>query len=72
MTDCRLLLSSLLPYLSFQSTIGYLKKPPQGYLLPPIDVIGGAVAIREKLRKGGYKIQLEFVSDIYQLVRPLS
>ncbi|KAK0710805.1 hypothetical protein B0H67DRAFT_554878 [Lasiosphaeris hirsuta] len=53
-----------LPYVSFQSTLGYLKKPPQGYLLPGVDVIGGLVAIREKLRKGGYKNQFEWGLDV--------
>ncbi|KAK0625873.1 hypothetical protein B0T14DRAFT_508706 [Immersiella caudata] len=62
------LIEWLLPYLSFQSTVGYLKKPPKGYLLPPVDIIGGALAIREKLRTGGYKLQYEFAMDIKRMI----
>jgi len=62
------LMEFLLPYLPFQSTVGYLKKPPQGYLLPAVDIIGGSLAIREKLRKGGYKNQFEFVLDIQRMI----
>ncbi len=62
-------MDSLLPYISFQSTLGDLKKPPQSYLLPGVDLVGGMVAIREKLRKGQYKNQYEFVLDIDRLVR---
>lgn len=61
------LIEWLLPYISFQSTLGYLKKPPQGYLLPGVDLVGGLVAMREKLRKGDYKSQYEFVVDIQRL-----
>ncbi|KAK3356777.1 hypothetical protein B0T25DRAFT_139219 [Lasiosphaeria hispida] len=57
-----------LPYLSFQSTLGYLKKPPQSYLLPGVDVIGGFAAIREKLRKAGYKNQFEWALDIKRVL----
>ncbi|KAK0651053.1 hypothetical protein B0T16DRAFT_503206 [Cercophora newfieldiana] len=62
------LMEFLLPYLSFQSTVGYLKKPPKGYLLPPVDIIGGALAIREKVRGRGYKNQYEFVLDIQRML----
>ncbi|KAK4455372.1 hypothetical protein QBC34DRAFT_460296 [Podospora aff. communis PSN243] len=62
------LIEWLLPYLSYQSTVGYLKKPPKGYLLPPVDIIGGALAIREKLRNKGYSLQYEFVLDIQRML----
>ncbi|KAK1761538.1 hypothetical protein QBC47DRAFT_370366 [Echria macrotheca] len=58
---------SLLPYMSFQSTLGYLRSPPKGYLVPGVDIIGGLAAIREKLRKGSYKNQLEWALDMRQL-----
>ncbi|KAK5651961.1 hypothetical protein OQA88_11503 [Cercophora sp. LCS_1] len=58
------LIEWLLPYMSFQSTLGYLKKPPQEYLLPGVDIVGGLAAIREKLRKGGYESQWEFTTDL--------
>ncbi|KAK0614878.1 hypothetical protein B0T17DRAFT_370680 [Bombardia bombarda] len=61
------LLDYLLPFISFQSTLGYLKSPPKGYLLPGIDVIGGFVQMREKLKSGGYKSQFDFTTDITKI-----
>lgn len=61
------LVEYLLPYVEFQSTIGYLKNPPEGYLIPGIDVIGGFVEIRQKLRNGGYHNQYEFTWDISRI-----
>jgi hypothetical protein len=60
--------NSLLPFLQFQSTLGYLKNPPKGYLLPGVDVISGFIQMRQKLRNGGYKSQYEFTSDISGVV----
>ncbi|KAK3396940.1 hypothetical protein B0T20DRAFT_508139 [Sordaria brevicollis] len=58
------LIDYLLPYAQFQSTLGYLKAPPKEYLLPGVDVLGGLVQIREKLRDGGYISQFEFTKDL--------
>lgn len=65
------LIDSLIPYVEQQSTIGYLKNPPDSYLFPPIDIIGGLKQIKEKLQAGGYKSQLDFawgVNAIYNQV----
>ncbi|KLU91466.1 hypothetical protein MAPG_09986 [Magnaporthiopsis poae ATCC 64411] len=58
------LIDSLIPYVEQQSTLGYLKNPPDGYLFPPIDLIGGLKQIKEKLRAGGYKSQLDFAWEL--------
>ena len=62
---------SLLPWASWHSTIGYLKNPPEGYLVPGIDIIGGMQEIRQKLRDGGYTNQYEFTRDVRAIVRIL-
>ncbi|EJT71599.1 hypothetical protein GGTG_10854 [Gaeumannomyces tritici R3-111a-1] len=58
------LIDSLIPYVEQQSTIGYLKNPPDSYLYPPIDLIGGLKQIKEKLRAGGYRSQLDFAWEV--------
>jgi len=62
------LIDYLLPIFHFQSTLGYLKSPPKGYLLPGVDVIEGLVQMREKLRKGGYRTQYQFTTDLGALI----
>ncbi len=67
----KLIYCSLLPYISYQSTLGYLKNPPKGYLIPGVDVIGGFQEMRQKLMNGGYTNQYEFVEDIANIVSSL-
>ncbi|KAJ4404454.1 hypothetical protein N0V85_004874 [Neurospora sp. IMI 360204] len=61
------LIDYLLPYAQFHSTLGYLKAPPKEYLVPGVDIIGGLIQIREKLRDGGYPNQFEFTKDLSQV-----
>jgi hypothetical protein len=62
-------LGSLLPFVQFHSTIGYLKQPPQGYLVPGVDVIAGFKAMKQKLTNGGYMNQYQFATDVGSMVR---
>ncbi|GKT94772.1 peptidase S41 family protein [Colletotrichum tofieldiae] len=48
----------------FQSTLELLREPPEGYLLPSVDVIGGIGQIRANLMKDAYKSQVEFTLDL--------
>lgn len=61
------LMDYLLPYVEQQSTLGYLKNPPDSYLFPAIDLVGGLKQIKEKISAGGYKTQLEFVWEMDKL-----
>ncbi|OLN96848.1 hypothetical protein CCHL11_02343 [Colletotrichum chlorophyti] len=61
------LLNYLEPYVAFQSTLEPLADPPEGYLIPGIDVIGGFGQIRAKLSKDEYKSQLEFALELQRL-----
>ncbi|KAH8898162.1 hypothetical protein GQ53DRAFT_629251, partial [Thozetella sp. PMI_491] len=62
------LIDYILPFITFQSTLGYLKDPPKGYLIPGVDVVGGFQEIRQKLRNGGYTNQFEFTQDITSII----
>ncbi|TGO24125.1 hypothetical protein BPAE_0111g00060 [Botrytis paeoniae] len=59
------------PYLQFQSTLAYLKNPPQGWLFPGVDVLGGLTQMKALLLSGGYKTQWDFERDIWTLVNIL-
>ncbi|WYZ46702.1 hypothetical protein EsH8_IX_000927 [Colletotrichum jinshuiense] len=61
------LLNYLEPYIEFQSTLEPLADPPEGYLLPGVDVIGGFGQIRANLMKDKYHAQVEFALDLRRL-----
>lgn len=62
------LLDYLEPYIAFQSTLEPLADPPEGYLIPGVDVIGGFGQIRAKLKKDLYESQVEFALDLTRVV----
>ncbi|KAK1985706.1 peptidase S41 family protein [Colletotrichum cereale] len=61
------LLNYLEPFIAFQSTLETLIDPPEGYLLPGVDVIGGFGQIRANLLKDVYKSQVEFALDLSRI-----
>ncbi|KAH7140934.1 hypothetical protein EDB81DRAFT_692483 [Dactylonectria macrodidyma] len=61
------LLDYLLPFVSFQSTLENLADPPEGYLIPGVDVLGGIEAIRTKLQKDQYDTQYEVMTDLERI-----
>ncbi|KAI6317443.1 hypothetical protein MCOR34_003978 [Pyricularia oryzae] len=66
------LMDYLGPYVEQQSTIGILKNPPETYLLPAIDLVGGLRQIKDKISAGGYKSQLEFTWDVNRMWNQLN
>jgi hypothetical protein len=44
----------LLAYSEFQSTLAYLKDPPEGYLYPAVDIVSGLERIGERVAAGRY------------------
>lgn len=54
--------------LQFQSTLAYLKDPPQGYQQPPVDVLQVLGQIKNNVTAGNYKNQYTFEADIQLLV----
>ncbi|TLS25921.1 hypothetical protein PpBr36_07243 [Pyricularia pennisetigena] len=61
------LIDYLVPYVEQQSTLGILKNPPETYLFPAIDLVGGLRQIKDKIWAGGYNSQLEFAWDMNRL-----
>ena len=51
--------------LQFQSTLAFLKTPPQGYQQPPVDVIEVIADIQRNITSGAYKNQYSFEADIH-------
>ncbi|KAJ4263066.1 hypothetical protein NW762_006680 [Fusarium torreyae] len=58
------LLDYLEPIISFQSTLEILADPPEEYLFPGVDVLGGFETIRSKLENNKYKTQYEVMTDL--------
>ncbi|KLU86097.1 hypothetical protein MAPG_05116 [Magnaporthiopsis poae ATCC 64411] len=58
------LIDYLSPFLQELSTIGYLKNPPPGYLVPGVDLIGAMGEMRKKVTDGKYSSQYEFVTEL--------
>lgn len=66
--DALQMVSNLAPYFELQSTIGFLKDPPSGYLLPGVDLMGGLARIESHVRDGVYTSEYDFELDLYTLV----
>ncbi|KAL2044482.1 hypothetical protein N7G274_003187 [Stereocaulon virgatum] len=58
----------LLAFLQFQSTVPYLRDPPQTYPLPAVDLVGGLNKIKKTVATGGYGTEYDFELDIYTLI----
>ncbi|KAK1985867.1 peptidase S41 family protein [Colletotrichum cereale] len=54
--------------MQFQSTLAYLKNPPQGYQQPAFDLIQGLSDLKENVTSGVYKNQYDFEADLQYLV----
>jgi hypothetical protein len=54
--------------LQFQSTLAFLKDPPEGYQQPPVDVNRVLAAIKANTTAGVYPNQYAFEADVQLLV----
>ncbi|KAJ4329080.1 hypothetical protein N0V84_000437 [Fusarium piperis] len=61
------LLDYLEPLIGFQSTLEVLADPPEGYLFPGVNVLGGLDTIRDNLNNNKYKSQYEVMTDLRSL-----
>jgi hypothetical protein len=43
--------------LQFQSTLAYLKSPPEGYQQPAVDLLAGLQDIKDNITAGAYQNQ---------------
>lgn len=62
------LIKSLKAYVQWESTIAYLKDPPQSYGLPPVDIQGGLDAIAANATAGSFQSEYDFQSSIVRLI----
>jgi hypothetical protein len=56
-------------FIPFQSTLAYLRDPPNSYAHPAVDLVGGLDDIRSKVVAGGYKNEYDFEFDIQRLMQ---
>ncbi|KZL85547.1 peptidase s41 family protein, partial [Colletotrichum incanum] len=54
--------------MQFQSTLAYLKNPPEGYQQPAFDLIKGLNGLKQNVTSGVYKNQYCFEADLQYLV----
>jgi hypothetical protein len=48
----------------FQSTLAFLKDPPEGYDNPPVDILGGLADIRNKVSEDQYANEYDLEAEI--------
>ncbi|VUC25888.1 unnamed protein product [Clonostachys rosea] len=63
------MLNISLQYAGFQTTLAYLKNPPQSYLQPPVDVMDRFNQIRQKINGNNYPNLYAFDLDMLAIVR---
>ncbi|KAF2186875.1 hypothetical protein K469DRAFT_705404 [Zopfia rhizophila CBS 207.26] len=54
--------------IQFQTTLAYLKNPPEGYQQPAIDVLAGLQEIQQHINEGYYTNQYAFEADFQLLI----
>ncbi|KAF2728048.1 hypothetical protein EJ04DRAFT_504715 [Polyplosphaeria fusca] len=54
--------------LQFQSTLAFLKDPPEGYQQPPVDVMAVLESIKANATAGAYPNQYAFEADVQLLI----
>jgi hypothetical protein len=57
--------------IQFQSTLAYLKTPPEGYQQPAVDVTQELAAIQQRIDSGFYGNQYAFEADVQLLINAL-
>lgn len=65
-------MDSIIPLISFQSSLAFLKSPPSEYVAASgrgkVDIIGGLEEIKKNVVTKQYKSQYEFTMALEQLV----
>ena len=63
------LIKSLKPFVAWQSTLAFLKDPPQSYMFPPVDILGGLDNISTIAGAGGFSNEFDFGLAIVYLLQ---
>jgi hypothetical protein len=61
-------MDGLTAYVQWQSTLAYLKNPPQGYLLAGVDLIGGMQQLRDQVAAGAFSSEVDFQTNLTTLI----
>ncbi|KAF2798835.1 hypothetical protein K505DRAFT_232379 [Melanomma pulvis-pyrius CBS 109.77] len=61
-------IASVKQLMQFQSTLAYLKDPPEGYANEGVDIMGGLDDINTKVGNGGYDNEFDFENDVSMLI----
>ncbi|KAL2061599.1 hypothetical protein VTL71DRAFT_6976 [Oculimacula yallundae] len=62
------MIKSLKAYASWQSTLAYLKNPPNTYMLPATDIMGGLDNISSTAVAGGFQSEYDFQLSVVKLI----
>ncbi|KAI0142315.1 hypothetical protein F4776DRAFT_501523 [Hypoxylon sp. NC0597] len=62
------LIQSLKAFVQWQTTLAWLKDPPQSYMLPPVDIQGGLDNISSTATAGGFASEYDFQAAIVELI----
>ncbi|KAI1139996.1 hypothetical protein F5Y05DRAFT_338061 [Hypoxylon sp. FL0543] len=62
------LIQSLKAFVQWQTTLAWLKDPPQTYMLPPVDIQGGLDNISATASAGGFASEYDFQLAIVELI----
>ncbi|OTB04220.1 hypothetical protein M426DRAFT_11842 [Hypoxylon sp. CI-4A] len=62
------LITSLKAFVQWQTTLAWLKNPPQSYTLPPVDIQGGLDNISSTVQAGGFASEYDFQLAIVELI----
>ncbi|KAK4503771.1 hypothetical protein PRZ48_004686 [Zasmidium cellare] len=66
--DGALQLDGIKTFTQFQSTLAYLKNPPEGYLYPAVDILDAYDQIAKKLENNEYNGEYDFQIDILNTI----
>lgn len=62
------LVQSIKAFVSWQSTLAYLKDPPASYGLPAVDIMGGLDAIAANVTAGRFASEYDFQASMTLLI----
>ncbi|KAI6244692.1 Peptidase S41 family protein ustP [Erysiphe necator] len=64
------LVDSIEPYLEWQSSLAWMKDPPEDYDFPPHDPFGVLASVKKNLEEDKYSNEHEFQTDLYSVFTP--
>ena len=66
--DALALIDGIIPYVQFQSTLAYLKNPPEGYPFPAINVLENLQNIKHNVTSRVYSGEYAFQLDLWRTI----